>query len=127
MEQYSHKTIWKGISSIFLTGLLMKSWMGRKLFGWEEEVLLRIPLIKSVYGALRDFARFFSRSGEAEKEFHQTVMVPLGDKGMELMGFVTRPSLDVPGLEVPQEDSIAVYLPMGYQIGGSRSSCLGPS
>lgn len=103
---------------IFSTGLVMKSWMGRKLFGWGEAVLLRIPLIKTVYGALRDFARFFSRSGEAEKEFRQTVMVPLGDKGMEVMGFVTRTSLEGAGLEVPHEDPVAVYLPMSYQIGG---------
>src|ERR687892_966393 len=39
---------------VFLVGLLMHGILFRRLFGWAEWVLLEIPLVRSVYSAMRD-------------------------------------------------------------------------
>jgi len=52
---------WPGIGLIatlavaFLVGLLMNAYVVRQLFAKGEQILYRMPLIKSVYKAIRDF------------------------------------------------------------------------
>ncbi len=101
---------------ILAVGVLMHAWVVRALVGWAERLLYRIPLIKSVYGSLRDFFTLFAKSGA--DRVHQPVMVRIGDTDFEVMGFVMREDFsDLPaGLAAP--GAVAVYLPMSYQIGG---------
>ncbi len=105
-----------GVALVLLIGLVMRTWAAKKLFSWAEAFLYRLPLVKSIYGALRDFFTFFSEA--REKEFQQVVVVRLGATDMRLVGFVTRSDLASypPGLG--ERDTIAVYVPMSYQIGG---------
>jgi uncharacterized membrane protein len=107
-----------GAALVFLTGLLMHAWIVRKLFAWGDNLLYRVPLIKSIYGSIRELLQFFSRPGEDGKAFHQVVMVSLGDTGTQLMGFVTRNGSDGLADGISGEDKVAVYLPLSYQIGG---------
>lgn len=73
-------------------------------------------MVKSVYGALRDFFSLFARR-KGEKSL-QVVAVDIPGTGMRLLGFVTRTEFtDVPN-GVGGEGDVAVYLPMSYQIGG---------
>jgi uncharacterized membrane protein len=104
------------ISAIFAVGLLMHALLFRKLFGWAERLLLEIPLVRSVYGALRDLFGLFA--GDDEDHALQVVSVTLPGTDMRALGFVTR--RDFAGLPegIGREGEIAVYLPMSYQIGG---------
>ncbi|MDA1117814.1 MAG: DUF502 domain-containing protein [Proteobacteria bacterium] len=101
---------------IFAVGLLMHALLFRQLFGWAERLLLEIPLLRSVYGALRDLFGLFA--GHKGSEAMQVVSVTLPGSGSRALGFVTRADFsDLPhGIGAPGE--IAVYLPMSYQIGG---------
>ena len=107
-----------GVILVFLVGLFMNTLIVRKIFEWGENLLFRIPFIKSVYGSFRDFLQFVSDSGKKGGVREQVVMVNLGDTKMEMMGIVTR--RDFSGLPegVGGEEDVAVYLPMSYQIGG---------
>jgi len=101
---------------IFGVGLLMHALLFRTLFGWAERLLLEVPLVRSVYGALRDlFGLFASQQGEAAL---QVVSVTLPGSNMRALGFVTRS--DFAGLPagIGKPGEVAVYLPMSYQIGG---------
>ncbi len=102
-----------GLLLIFLTGLLMHAWLVQWLYDWAERFFYRIPLIRSVYGSMRDLFKMFSESHE--QALHQTVVVTFGD--LRLIGFVTRWNLDDLPPEIGQAD-VAVYLPMSYMIGG---------
>lgn len=106
-----------GLGLVFVVGLLMNAWITRKLLVRAETVMQRIPLVKSIYGSLRDLAKFLSRDG-SKSGFHQVVMVSVTDQ-IRLLGFVTREDFaNLPaGLGTPG-DSVGVYLPMSYQIGG---------
>jgi len=107
-----------GLAVVFVVGILMNALVVRRLFGWGETLLYRVPVIKSVYGSIRDFLYFFSPSKEKDEDFRQVVMVTLGDTGLEIMGFITRSDFrDLPA-GIGTQDSVAVYLPLSYQIGG---------
>jgi len=97
-------------------GVLLKIWVFRKVFSLGEALLQRIPGIKSLYGSIRDLVGFFDAS--KQKEFNKTVMVAIGDDDTRLMGLVTREDFtDLPE-GVGDEETVAVYLPMSYQLGG---------
>lgn len=101
---------------IFVIGLLMQLYVVKALFNKIEDLLYHMPLIKSVYGAIRDFFQYFSPSRESE--FQQVVAVKF-DNDMELIGFVTRSSSEsLPVAEDDDSERVLVYLPMSYNIGG---------
>lgn len=105
-----------GLAVVFVVGMLMNTYLVRLLFDKVEQLFYRVPLIKSVYRAARDFFDYFSPT--AKKEFEQVVAVTIGDTGMQVVGFVTQ---DIPE-RLPEgfreEGSILVYLPLSYMIGG---------
>lgn len=104
------------IALVFAIGLLMQLYVVKALFDKIEDLLYHMPLVKSVYGAIRDFFQYFSPTRKSE--FQQVVAVNL-DNGMELIGFVTLDSnASIPLAEDDDEDRALVYLPMSYNIGG---------
>jgi len=98
---------------VFIVGLMMKAYLIRKLFNLAEKVLYRLPLIKSVYRAFRDFFDFFSPNKEG---LGQAVAVTV--KGMELIGFVTQDDPERLPPSFRDRDCVLVYLPMSYMVGG---------
>ena len=102
-----------GVVVVFIVGLMMNAYMIRQLFALGEQVLYRLPLIKTVYRAFRDFFDFFSPK---EKQFGQVVAVTLN--GMELVGFVTQENPQRLPESFRDRDSVLVYLPMSYMVGG---------
>ena len=106
-----------GIVLVFIAGLTINVWVTRSLLERAEALMERIPVIKSIYGAIRDLAAFLS-GDRSRQRFHKVVTVTLGED-MRLIGFVTREDFtDQPKGLAPKEDTVAVYLPMSYQIGG---------
>lgn len=101
---------------IFLIGLLMRAWLFRQLIKLGETLLLKIPLIKVVYRALKDLFGLFS--DEKNSESLQVVSVQLPGTDMRLLGFLTRSDFSDMPKGVGNEDEVAVYLPMSYQVGG---------
>ena len=101
------------IALVFLTGLLLYSFVARRLYRAFTALLERIPVVKSIYGMFVDVARLVA-SGD-ERPFRRVVMVRMPE-GMELIGFLTREGFD----DHPDigTDKLAVYLPMSYQLGG---------
>ncbi len=105
-----------GLIVAFVVGLLMHALVVQRLFALSERIFTRVPLIKSVYFAFRDLLDYFSP--DKKKEFQQVVAVTLGDSGMQLVGFVTQTDVKRMPAELSGQDSVLVYLPMSYMIGG---------
>ncbi|MBU0910194.1 MAG: DUF502 domain-containing protein [Proteobacteria bacterium] len=104
-----------GVIIISIVGLMMENFFARKVMEWVEGLIYRVPLIKSIYRAVRDFLTFLSRG--KEKGPRQVVTVKLGESGIKLIGFVTRHDLSFLG-ESLSDERVAVYIPLSYQIGG---------
>ncbi len=105
-----------GLAAAFLMGLLMHAYLVQRLFALSEQLLYRMPLIKSIYRAFRDFIDYFSPT--AKKEYEQVVAVRLANSEMEVIGFVTQTHAERMPAGFDGEDRILVYLPMSYMIGG---------
>jgi len=101
-----------GIGAVFalivllLTGLLVTNLIGRRLVIWGEEVLNRIPVVRSVYGGVKSFAEsVFSQSNA----FRKVVMIEYPRAGAWSIGFLTAD--DVPEVsEKLREPHAAVYI-----------------
>lgn len=104
-----------GVVFIFLVGLTLRAWVVRRFFSLGERLLNRIPLVKAIYGSIRDLMNFF---GGKDQGFSQVVLVRLGDTQMKLLGFVTREDFNDLPAGLAGEGEVAVYMPMSYQIGG---------
>ena len=102
-----------GVVVVFIVGLMMNAYLVRKLFSLGENLLYRLPLIKSVYRAFRDFFDFFSPNKEG---LGQVVSVTVN--GMELIGFVTQEDPQRLPPSFRDRGSVLVYLPMSYMVGG---------
>ncbi len=103
-----------GLVIVFFIGLMMKAIIVRQLFVFSEQLLYKLPLIKTVYRALRDLFDFFTPKKDG---LGQVVTVNIN--GMEMIGFITEE--DTSKLAVPfkhNRESVLVYLPMSYMIGG---------
>jgi uncharacterized membrane protein len=102
-----------GIIVVLIVGLMMNAYLVQKLFSFGEKILYRLPLVKSIYRAFRDFFDFFSPNKEG---LGQVVAITIN--GMEVVGFMTQ---DDPKRLPPSfrdRDSVLVYLPMSYMVGG---------
>jgi uncharacterized membrane protein len=91
---------------LLLTGLLVTNLIGRRLVVWGEELLNRIPVVRTVYGGVKSFAEsVFSQSNA----FRKVVMIEYPRAGAWSIGFLT--AEDVP--EVSQKlgaPHVAVYI-----------------
>ena len=105
-----------GLLVVFLVGLLMNAYLVRRLFALGEQILYHLPLVKSVYRAIRDFFNYFSPA--KEKEFEQVVSVSIGDTGMQVIGFISQAIPENLPEEFREGDNILVYIPLSYMIGG---------
>jgi uncharacterized membrane protein len=103
-----------GFAVLFLVGLAVNAFLVRKFLALGEELLLRVPVVKTVYSAIRDMTRLVNtdkKKGDLDRVV--TVDVGLG----KLIGFVTQEHANTLGIG-GGDDLVAVYLPMSYQIGG---------
>ena len=102
-----------GLVVVFIVGLLMKAILIRQLFSFGEQILYRLPLIKTVYRAMRDLFDFFSPKAE---NLGQVVAVSYN--GMEVIGFITQTNQQRLPESFRGQDKVLVYIPMSYMIGG---------
>jgi uncharacterized membrane protein len=104
-----------GLLVLLLVGSAVNAYVVRHALGIWEEYLERIPVVKTVYGAIRDMTRLLPAGG-AGRDLRSVVIFEVG--GARLLGFVTRE--DLPELEKAAGvgDLVAVFVPLSYMIGG---------
>jgi uncharacterized membrane protein len=91
---------------VLLTGLLVTNLIGRRLIVWGEELLNRIPVVRTVYGSVKSLAESVLSQSNA---FRKVVMVEYPRAGAWSIGFLT--AEDVPEVsEKMREPHVAVYL-----------------
>ena len=105
-----------GLALIALIGLLSHVLIFQKLFNLGDAIFNRLPLVKTIYTAIKDFIAYLNP--EKGSEMGKVVMVQLPGQEFQLIGFVTREQFDDLPFTPTAEDPVAVYMPMSYQIGG---------
>jgi uncharacterized membrane protein len=93
---------------LLLTGLVAANLFGRKLVGLWEQLLSRIPLVRSVYSAVKQLVEtMFSDNG---KSFRKVVLVEFPRRGLWTLAFLTS---DEQGAvqRATGHDVVSVYIP----------------
>jgi len=105
-----------GVVSIGAVGYLLSNERIARLLSILELPFNNIPVVKSVYSSLKSFADYFSPGSKPNAQ--QVVVLRMPGHQMELVGLVTRQGVEgLPQGFLPGR-RVAVYLPMGYMIGG---------
>ena len=96
---------------IYLAGGLLGSFIGNQIYYRGERMLQRVPLIRSVYPAVKQLTDyFFGGDKDRKKKFQRVVAVEYPRKGMWSIGLVTGGSWDVVD-RMAGKRCITVYLP----------------
>jgi uncharacterized membrane protein len=75
---------------LLVTGLLVTNLIGRQLVDYWEELLQRIPLVRSIYSSVKGLAEsVFSQ----DKAFRKVVLIPYPRAGLWSIGFLTAENL----------------------------------
>jgi uncharacterized membrane protein len=113
-----------GFVVVLLIGVIFDAYVVQRLFRSGEALLARIPIVKTIFGALKDFTRFLPAGGNAGEPRR---VVLWSFNGARLVGFVTEEHIHPALLSAQSGDAasketgteiFAVYFPMSYQIGG---------
>lgn len=105
-----------GALVILALGVLMSMHITGKLLSYVELPFTNLPVVKSIYSSLKNFADYFAPH---EQDAQQVVLLKMPGHELSTVGLVTRQSMKgLPRGLAELEDQVAVYLPMGYMIGG---------
>jgi uncharacterized membrane protein len=104
-----------GLVVLYFVGLAVNAYFVNSVLRLSDEFFARIPVVKTIYLAIRDFMRFFPSSGQGS-ELQRVVMVPFGPG--KVIGFVTAESDEMLRRSGGAGETIAVYMPMSYMMGG---------
>jgi len=89
---------------IFVTGIIATSVIGKRLVGFVESLLERVPLFRFLYTSIKQIMVSFTIPSETR--FLQVVLVEFPKEGMRVIGFVTSESSTASGEKV-----LTVFIP----------------
>jgi uncharacterized membrane protein len=99
---------------LLAAGTLVNAYIVRRGIARWDRFLDRIPVVKTIYGATRDFAKLLPTG--KRRDLKRVVLARFGDA--RIIGFVTQDNASDLGIVGEKDDLMAVYFPMSYQIGG---------
>ena len=115
------------LAIVLLIGAVASNFFGRKLVGWWDSLLGRIPIVRSIYSSVKQVSdTLFSENGNA---FRKAVLVQWPREGVWTIAFQT----GTPGGDVVNHlgpDYLSVYVPTtpnptgGYFIMLKASDCI---
>lgn len=102
-----------GVIFIFCIGMIVNAWLLKKIYVAFDKIVKRIPFIKIIYNSIQELLEFFDKS---EQMSQQAVLVetPMG----KMIGVITRESTQDWPLPPEAIDSVLVYIPLSYMVGG---------
>ncbi|MDP3210540.1 DUF502 domain-containing protein [Methylotenera sp.] len=105
-----------GLGGIVLLGYLVSHKYIYKVLSLIEFPFTNLPVVKSIYSSLKSFADYFAPHKKGSSQQAVTLKIP--GHALEMVGLITRQNTDGLPDGFIQGDRVAVYLPMGYMIGG---------
>ena len=75
-----------GAIVIYISGILATNVMGTRILRWWDELLSRIPLVKSIYNSSKQLTQVFK---EGKTSYRRAVFVEWPRVGVRAVGFVT--------------------------------------
>ena len=96
------------LAILLVVGAITSNFIGRRLVSWSDNLLGRIPVVRSIYSGVKQVSdTLFSENGNA---FRKAVLIEWPRPGVWTIAFLT----GTPGGDVPQHlqgDYVSVYVP----------------
>lgn len=93
---------------LFATGMLVANLLGRQLVQWYEALLARIPLVRSVYGGVKNFTSVVL--SDTNRPFKKVLLIEYPRKGLYRVALQT--SATVPEIAaVTGRDVVTAFVP----------------
>lgn len=83
------------LALLYLLGLVAANVIGKSLLGWIEGLLFKLPIIKSIYGAVKQVVQTISIPDR--ENIRRVITFEYPRKGLRTIGFVTHSSTDQAG------------------------------
>jgi uncharacterized membrane protein len=75
------------IGVLYFIGLFAANVIGRRIIGWFDMLVARVPVVKSIYSASKQILTVFS--GEATQQFQRVALVPFPNELTRSVAFIT--------------------------------------
>lgn len=96
------------LTVLYLLGKFLAAGIGRALWNLFEQIITRLPLVRSVYSAVKQFSDFFF--SDTDVQFTRVVAIEYPRKGLWSLAFVVSESfLDIRA--AANEDVVALFVP----------------
>lgn len=97
------------LTLLIFTGIFATNFFGQRLVSWGESILSRIPLVRSIYNAVKQVMNaVLSTNGEA---FRKVLLIEYPRKGMWSLGFQTGSVSSEINLKSKEEEMVSVFIP----------------
>ena len=114
-EAYYFPGLGIGLALLVLAtiGIIVNLYVIKLIIEKANSLFDRVPLIKTVFGAIKDAVDLFQVKQDQNTKKAVSVQV---SEGVNLIGFITGDS--IAEVLYPGQNKTAVYVPFSYQIGG---------
>jgi uncharacterized membrane protein len=105
-----------GFFLLLAVGSLVNAYAGRIILKYWDDLLGRIPFVKTLYGGFRDVVSLLPSGSGEKRDLQRVVLAEFGD--VRAIGFVTREDVPAALQAHGGENWVTVYFPMSYAFGG---------
>lgn len=105
-----------GLIVIYLIGRTSEILFARHINGIMERFIIRVPILGTIFGSIRDLTNYFKSDGSSAKG--RAVIVTFEHPNFKIAGFLTRDDLHTLPTKDNLDGLVAVYIPLAYMVGG---------
>ena len=106
----------RGVGAIFffiftvLIGWIAKGMIGRSLLGWGESLVNQTPVVRTVYGGVKQIAE--TVFAQQEKSFEKACMVEFPRRGIWRIAFIVTPAKgELTKMATPGQEILTAFVP----------------
>ena len=106
----------RGVGAIFffiftvLIGWIAKGMIGRSLLGWGESLVNQTPVVRTVYGGVKQIAE--TVFAQQEKSFEKACMVEFPRRGIWRIAFIVTPAKgELTRMATPGQEILTAFVP----------------
>ncbi|MEM1274848.1 MAG: DUF502 domain-containing protein, partial [Pseudomonadota bacterium] len=93
-----------------LVGWIAKGYIGRSLLRWAEGIVLNVPVVRSVYGGVKQIAE--TVFNQEDTSFEEAVLIEYPRKGIWAIGFIsTNAKGEIADRNTADSDLMSVFVP----------------
>lgn len=93
------------IAILYAVGMFAANIVGRRIIEWLEQLLDRVPLVKTIYRSTKQILATFA--GEQSRQYRRVALIPFPDQTMRCVGFVTSTFTD----SLTGQELASVFIP----------------